>query len=74
MDDDYYSIESILSENQVNQLTAYDTCIVYLPTAHCNWQKIQCTFKRDIEDMGHLAGGDEKDVSATHEIRVDRSH
>ncbi|OBZ71902.1 DNA replication complex GINS protein PSF3 [Grifola frondosa] len=42
MEDDYYSIESILSENQ----------------------KIQCTFKVDIPDMGHLDGGKERDIKA----------
>ena len=40
MDDDYYSIESILAENQ----------------------KIQCTFKVDVPDMGHLDGGKSGDV------------
>lgn len=40
MEDDYYSVESILAENQ----------------------KIQCTFKTDIPDMGHLDGGNERDV------------
>ena len=40
MDDDYYSIESILAENQ----------------------KIQCTFKVDVPDMGHLDGGKAGDV------------
>lgn len=36
----------------------------HLPIIHHTLQKIQCTFKIDIEGMGHLAGGDEKDVSA----------
>ena len=40
MEDDYYSIESILAENQ----------------------KIQCTFKADVLDMGHLDGGKSGDV------------
>ncbi|EIM88506.1 uncharacterized protein STEHIDRAFT_167783 [Stereum hirsutum FP-91666 SS1] len=48
MDDDYYSIESILSENQ----------------------KIQCTFKIDIEGMGHLAGGDEKDIKQLTKMQL----
>ena len=26
------------------------------------FQKIQCTFKHDIPDMGHLGGGSERDV------------
>ena len=41
MEDDYYSVDSILAENQ----------------------KIQCTFKVDVPDMGHLDGGNERDVS-----------
>ena len=40
MEDDYYSTEAILAENQ----------------------KIQCTFKKEIPNMGHLAGGNERDV------------
>ncbi len=49
MDDDYYSIDSILAENQ----------------------KIQCTFKVDIPDMGHLDGGNERDVrSSPYHIEI----
>ncbi|KAG9219139.1 hypothetical protein PLEOSDRAFT_1075992 [Pleurotus ostreatus PC15] len=40
MEYDYFSIESILAENQ----------------------KLQCTFKYDIPDMGHLGGGNERDI------------
>lgn len=43
MDDDYYSIDSILAENQ----------------------KIQCTFKVEIPDLGHLDGGNERDVCSS---------
>lgn len=48
MEDDYYSIDSILAENQ----------------------KIQCTFKVDIADMGHLDGGTERDIKALSKIQV----
>lgn len=48
MDDDYYSIDSILAENQ----------------------KIQCTFKVDIPDMGHLDGGNERDIKALSKIQI----
>jgi len=48
MEDDYYSIDSILSENQ----------------------KIQCTFKVDIPDMGHLDGGHERDIKAQSKIQL----
>ncbi|ETW84241.1 hypothetical protein HETIRDRAFT_415948 [Heterobasidion irregulare TC 32-1] len=48
MDDDYYSIESILAENQ----------------------KVQCTFKVDIPDMGHLDGGKERDIKAQSKIQL----
>ncbi|KAH9940559.1 GINS complex Psf3 component [Amylocystis lapponica] len=48
MEDDYYSIESILAENQ----------------------KIQCTFKVDIPDMGHLDGGNERDIKANSKVLV----
>ncbi|TFY80280.1 hypothetical protein EWM64_g3737 [Hericium alpestre] len=46
MEDEYYSVESILAENQ----------------------KIQCTFKIDIPDMGHLEGGNERDIKANNKI------
>ncbi|PCH41607.1 GINS complex Psf3 component [Wolfiporia cocos MD-104 SS10] len=48
MDDDYYSIDSILAENQ----------------------KIQCTFKIDIPDMGHLDGGNEHDIKALSKAQI----
>ncbi|KAI0282360.1 GINS complex Psf3 component [Russula aff. rugulosa BPL654] len=48
MEDDYYSIDSILSENQ----------------------KIQCTFKVDIPDMGHLDGGRERDIKAQSKVQL----
>jgi len=48
MDDDYYSIDSILSENQ----------------------KIQCTFKVDIPDMGHLDRGNERDIKAQSKVQL----
>ncbi|KAI0698906.1 GINS complex, Psf3 component [Cytidiella melzeri] len=48
MDDDYYSIESILAENQ----------------------KIQCTFKVDIPDMGRLDGGNEQHIKALSKMQI----
>lgn len=48
MEDDYYSIESILAENQ----------------------KIQCTFKVPVPDMGHLDGGNERDVKVQSKIQI----
>ncbi|GBE79156.1 GINS complex Psf3 component [Sparassis latifolia] len=48
MDDDYYSVESILAENQ----------------------KVQCTFKVDIPDMGHLDGGNERDIKALSKAQI----
>ena len=65
MEDDYYSIDSILSENQVLFLLSR-LCRAYriYPTFT---QKIQCAFKVDIPDMGHLDGGHERDVwSSSH--------
>lgn len=59
MDNDYFSIDAILAENQV--------CQDLGPQSNSNWvwQKIQCTFKVDIPDMGHLGGGNERDVLFT---------
>ncbi|KAI0751281.1 GINS complex Psf3 component [Daedaleopsis nitida] len=48
MEDDYYSIESILAENQ----------------------KIQCTFKTDVLDMGHLDGGKTGDIKALIKVQI----
>ncbi|EMD41100.1 hypothetical protein CERSUDRAFT_149776 [Gelatoporia subvermispora B] len=48
MEDDYYSIDSILAENQ----------------------KIQCTFKVSVPDMGHLDGGNERDIKAQSKVQV----
>ncbi|RDX53077.1 GINS complex, Psf3 component [Polyporus arcularius HHB13444] len=48
MEDDYYSIESILAENQ----------------------KIQCTFKVDVPDMGHLDGGKTGDIKALSKVQL----
>ncbi|KAJ8468232.1 hypothetical protein ONZ51_g9771 [Trametes cubensis] len=48
MEDDYYSIESILAENQ----------------------KIQCTFKIDIPEMGHLDGGKAGDLKALTKAQI----
>ena len=59
MEDDYYSIESILAENQVRGYIAMGWDIVITSIL---LQKIQCTFKVDIPDMGHLDGGNERDV------------
>ncbi|KAI6034322.1 hypothetical protein BKA83DRAFT_4188261 [Pisolithus microcarpus] len=42
MDNDYFSIDAILAENQ----------------------KIQCTFKVDVPEVGHLGGGNDRDASA----------
>ncbi len=62
MENDYYSIDSILSENQVLVLSSAHVLHVRIPY---NSQKIQCTFKVDIPDMGHLDGGHERDVRPT---------
>ncbi|CDO74114.1 hypothetical protein BN946_scf185043.g164 [Trametes cinnabarina] len=48
MEDDYFSIESILAENQ----------------------KIQCTFKIDVPDMGHLDGGKAGDIKALSKVQI----
>ncbi|KAH7930256.1 hypothetical protein BV22DRAFT_1055137 [Leucogyrophana mollusca] len=48
MDNDYFSIDAILAENQ----------------------KIQCTFKVDIPDMGHLGGGSDRDIKALAKVPV----
>ena len=67
MEDDYYSIDSILSENQV--LCLFISCPDVPACIHpTSTQKIRCTFKVDIPDMGHLDGGHERDVRTRREI------
>ena len=57
MEEDYFSVEAILAENQVGRiLDERDT------EPHRRLQKIQCTFKQDLPDLGHLGGGSERDV------------
>ena len=65
MEDDYYSIDSILSENQVFVLFLTQTFLYVHPTST---QKIRCTFKVDIPDMGHLDGGHERDVRVENSL------
>jgi len=65
MEDDYYSIDSILSENQVLILSPPRRVHSTLFT-----QKIQCTFKVDIPDMGHLDGGHERDIKAQSKVQL----
>ncbi|KIK95133.1 hypothetical protein PAXRUDRAFT_827317 [Paxillus rubicundulus Ve08.2h10] len=48
MDNDYFSIDAILAENQ----------------------KIQCTFKVDVPDMGHLGGGSDRDIKALTKVPI----
>ncbi|KDQ20738.1 hypothetical protein BOTBODRAFT_151621 [Botryobasidium botryosum FD-172 SS1] len=48
MDDDYYSIDAILADNQ----------------------KIQCTFKLDVPNLGYLEGGEEKDIKTNSKIQL----
>ncbi|KAH8118327.1 GINS complex, Psf3 component [Phellopilus nigrolimitatus] len=48
MDNDYYSIDAILAENQ----------------------KIQCTFKADIPELGYLDGGAERDIKALSKLQL----
>lgn len=62
MDNDYFSIDAILAENQVWIHPRYPAVQVNRQLA----QKIQCTFKVDVPDMGHLGGGANHDVYSTH--------
>ncbi|KAH7904454.1 hypothetical protein BJ138DRAFT_1166467 [Hygrophoropsis aurantiaca] len=48
MDNDYFSIDAILAENQ----------------------KIQCTFKVDVPDMGHLGGGSDRDIKSLSKVPI----
>lgn len=48
MDNDYFSIDAILAENQ----------------------KIQCTFKVDVPEVGHLGGGNDRDIKAPAKLPI----
>ncbi|EJD01215.1 GINS complex, Psf3 component [Fomitiporia mediterranea MF3/22] len=48
MDNDYYSIDAILAENQ----------------------KVQCTFKVDVPDLGYLDGGSDRDIKALSKLQL----
>ncbi|KAL5508034.1 PSF3 [Sanghuangporus vaninii] len=48
MDDDYYSIDAILAQNQ----------------------KVQCTFKTDVPDLGYLDGGSDRDIKALSKLQL----
>jgi hypothetical protein len=65
MDQDYYSVEAILAENQVSQSrrSALEKKL------NAQLQKIPCTFKVDIPDMGHLTASSERDVGPSHNDR-----
>lgn len=51
MNSDYFSVDAILAENQVSMI------LVKRPTTQFPAQKIQCTFKEDLPELGHLGGG-----------------
>ncbi|KNZ74433.1 DNA replication complex GINS protein PSF3 [Termitomyces sp. J132] len=48
MDQDYFSIDSILGGNQ----------------------RIQCVFKQDLPNLGHLGGGSDRDATALSKIQI----
>ncbi|KAH0587371.1 hypothetical protein H2248_006168 [Termitomyces sp. 'cryptogamus'] len=48
MDQDYFSIDSILGGNQ----------------------RIQCVFKQDLPNLGHLGGGSDRDIAALSKIQI----
>ncbi|GLB33607.1 putative GINS complex protein [Lyophyllum shimeji] len=48
MDQDYFSVDSILAANQ----------------------KVQCVFKQDLPNLGHLGGGSDRDIAALSKIQL----
>jgi hypothetical protein len=75
MEDEYFSLESILADNHVSSLSAnYRQSISYLQSLRnrcrrsgcwtlANCQKLSCTFTLDVPGLGYLEGGSEPDVS-----------
>ena len=60
MDDEYYSLESILADNHVCLLKSKSMRIA------TDEQKLSCTFTLDVPGLGYLEGGTEADVRLSH--------
>ena len=55
MDEDYYSLQSILADNHVCYFHTSKVCDLL--------QKLSCTFTLDVPGLGYLEGGSDQDVS-----------
>lgn len=76
MEDEYFSLESILADNHVSSLSDNSRqSISYLQSLKewcrrsgcrtlANFQKLSCTFTLDVPGLGYLEGGSEPDVSS----------
>lgn len=62
MEDDYFSLESILADNHVRQASTFEERGT---DAELNGQKLSCTFTLDVPGLGYLEGGTENDVRYT---------
>jgi hypothetical protein len=67
MDDDYFSIPSILADNHVSVIhlhrDKFNGIRFCSLVADANGQKLSCTFTLDIPGLGYLEGSTEPDVS-----------
>ena len=57
MDEDYFSLQSILADNHVRPLTPLGTQV-----ADQCLQKLSCSFTLDVPGLGYLEGGTEPNV------------
>jgi hypothetical protein len=60
MDDDYFSLSSILADSHVSP-----SACLHPPANELIWpeQKLSCTFTLDVEGLGYLESGTENNVS-----------
>jgi GINS complex subunit 3 len=56
MDNEYYSLEAIIAENQVSIMTKCGTVSLRMQ------QKIECTFDLDVPELGYLDNGTDENV------------
>jgi hypothetical protein len=55
-DNEYYSLEAIIAENQVSTMTMCGTVSLRMQ------QKIECTFDLDVPELGYLDNGTDENV------------
>lgn len=65
MEEDYYSINSIIADTHVRRSANAEVAsgLIRLLLSRKHLQKLTCTFNLDVKGLGYLEGGSEPDVS-----------